>query len=319
MKRATAALVLVLSCGPRDGIIGHAGAGGRASDGGLGGVPASVDAGDEQSIFLAEFEPGTSGWEEQVVVPGATTASGIPDDAARDGYVATLVFPGHAEYSSAERAEAGDATQIESLGRFSFGSYRARVAFGSCADDEEVVSAFLGYFSDGVDHDFDGITDDLEVDLQITCSNPAFAYLTVFTDYEDTPRGPVFQKLGRVVDFANGDLYDTPADDSDRFELSGNEPGLVQPELFAPGVFREIGFDWQPDTIRFVVGVDGTDHELWQLSGQSHIPQVPLNLTFNLWHPSEHWFPREGSADYPTNDVALSVDWVTVSAERTSE
>ena len=40
---------------------------------------------------------------------------------------------------------------------------------------------------------------------------------------------------------------------------------------------------------------------------------------FNLWHPEEHWFPRAGSADYPANDVVLTVDWVTVSAEQVGE
>jgi hypothetical protein len=298
VRRAAVALVLVLSCGPRDGVVGYAG---------------------DPPVYLAEFEPGIPGWEEQVVAPDATTATGVRDDAARDGFVASLVFPGHADYAASDLTDARYATQIQSLDRFSFGTYRARVALGACSSDEEVVTAFLGYFNDGTDRDSDGITDDLEVDLQITCSTPTFAYLTVFTDYADTASGPVFRKLGRVVDFSNGELYDTPSDDSDSFERSGSDPALVKPDLFAPGVFREIGFEWQPDSIRFFVDIDGNDHELWQLTGRNHVPQQPLHLMFNLWHPEDHWFPRQGSADYPANDVVLTVDWVTVRAERLHE
>jgi hypothetical protein len=36
---------------------------------------------------------------------------------------------------------------------------------------------------------------------------------------------------------------------------------------------------------------------------------------YNLWHPDTHWYPVEGSADFPTNDVVMHVDWLSFEPE----
>ncbi|MDF3072028.1 MAG: hypothetical protein K0R38_7629 [Polyangiaceae bacterium] len=67
--------------------------------------------------------------------------------------------------------------------------------------------AFLGFFNDGTDQDGDGIVDDLEINVQVLCSDPRKLYLTVFTDNEELR----FRKRSRLVDFATGEQFGTHA------------------------------------------------------------------------------------------------------------
>jgi hypothetical protein len=82
--------------------------------------------------------------------------------------------------------------------------------------------------------------------------------------------------------------------------------------VFEAGVFRELGFDWSRDELRFVMTLDGQERELWRLSGADRIPQQPVYVMFNLWPPESHWYPPQAIADYPANDVRMLVDWVSV-------
>ncbi len=142
------------------------------------------------------------------------------------------------------------------LSRFGFGTLRTRVNFGGCSGTEEVVQAVLGYFSDGVDHNGNGITDDVEIDLQITCSIPHFAYLSVYTDYQSNPSGDQFRKLSHIVDFSTGTEYDTPSDSSDTFVQTGINANLARPNLITTGTFYEVGYEWHQGSVRFFL-VDG--------------------------------------------------------------
>ena len=298
----------LLACGHQDGLVGvePLGAAGQSTDG-TGGASAAG--------FLEEFAADTGAWQAETVLPGAATSVGLKSPRARDGYLAELRFPGHREYTSADQVGAKYVTQLATSERYGFGTYRTRLSFGGCAPGEEAVMAFLGYFNDGQDHDGDGIVDDLEIDVQVTCGTPSRMFFTVFTDDEATPQGSRFRKLSHVVDFSNGDVFETPAADSDVYAALANDATLVRPELVTTDAFYELGFEWHAASIRFFLALDGTDRDLWTLSGEERVPQQPVQLLYNLWHPDTHWYPSDGAADFPAADVVMRVDWLSYAPE----
>jgi hypothetical protein len=291
---------LLVACGHQDGIVGAEplGAAGRSSAG-----------------FLEEFAAPNDAWRSDTILTGAATSVGDVNRAARDGYGAELRFPGHPEYAAGQQVGAQFVTQLATRERYQFGTYRTRLSYGACAAGEETVMAFLGYFNDGRDHDGDGIVDDLEIDVQVACGAPRYMYLTVFTDDEEPPQGTRFRKLTRVVDFTTGDTFDTQAPDSEQYGPPLNDPLLLAPELLIPGALYELGFEWHEDSIRFFMVIGGVERDLWTLSGVERIPQLPVQLMYNLWHPDTHWYPAEGSADFPANDVIMNVDWLSFEPE----
>jgi len=286
------AAVGVTGCGPQRGLVGR------------------QNAPDAGTIFESEFKTSDGPWSIEAPLPGASATFGNTDMSARDGFMAKLVFPGDAALASTDNVGPDFVTQLQTTERFGFGTLRSRVKFGGCSGTEEVVQAVLGYFSDGLDHNQNGITDDIEIDLQIACSSREFAYLSVFTDYQADPAGDRFRKLSHVVDFSTGTEYDTPADNSDTLVKSGTNPSLLRPNLLNSGNYYEVGYEWHTNSVRFFL-VDGAESlTLWTLSDPTHVPQLPVYLTYNMWHPSTHWFPLSGDADYPANDVVMDVDWV---------
>lgn len=324
------ALVQALSCGHRDGIVGRinldagssgagassSGVGGNgATNSGAGGVgTSSSGAGGTGapvgSIFESEYVDNLGVWSIDRSLPNAEVRFGQLDPAARDGNVAELTFPGDPSRTASDQVGPAYVTQMATVERFSFGTLRTRVSFGSCAAGEEVIQSILGYFSDGSDLDRDGITDDLEIDVQFACGTPSFLYLTVFTDYQSTPTGERFQKLSHIVDLSNGNEYDSLADDSDEFVLTGTRPALAGLNRIVPGDYYVLGFTWQRDSIRFFLGEPNNEITLWTIDDPRHVPQQPVQLTYNLWHPDSHWYPSTGTADYPASDVVMRVDWI---------
>jgi hypothetical protein len=149
--------------------------------------------------------------------------------------------------------------------------------------------------------------------MQVTCSQPSRLYLTVYTDYQ--PKPLKFRKLTRYVDFSSGAVADTAAPDNETFVAQPNNPAFVLPELFVPGTMSEIGFEWHAGSLRFFVMAAGTEHEVWLLQGASVVPQLPVFVLYNMWHPATHWYPLDTSADYPASDVVMDVDWVTFEPE----
>ncbi len=289
------ALFLLCACGPQEGIVGRQHA---------------ADAADSAASFTDDFVTNDGTWNPEMSLAGAGVDFGITNGSARDGNVARLVFPGDASLTSTDALGPGYVTQLSTRDRFGFGTLRTRLSFGGCSGTEEVVQAVLGYFSDGVDRDGNGITDDIEIDLQVTCSAPRFVYLSVYTDYEATPSGEQFRKLSHIVDLSTGTEYDTPSDDSDAFVQSGKNAKLARPNLATTNGFYEIGYEWHPDRIRFFLDAGNEELTLWTLSDAAHVPQVPVHIMYNLWHPDSHWFPDSASADYPASDVVMTLDWV---------
>ncbi len=262
------------------------------------------------AAFFTDFAEDDGLWETQLVVEGARATLGAADEAAGDGKVAELRFPGHPEFESADSVGASFATQIATKRMFHFGTFRSRLQFGSCDPTEETVSSAFSYFNDGADKDVNGLVDDLEINFQIVCGTPSLAYLTVFTDYEESASGaPAFRKLTRVVDFSTGDTFDSVSAESDELSSSGTDANLVFPDVFDSASYYELGFEWHSDSLRFFMVLGGSERTLWTLQGQESIPQQPVQMMYNLWHPETHWFPGSGVADYPASDVVMRVDW----------
>jgi hypothetical protein len=299
---------LLVACGHQDGLVGVE----PLAQAGQG--PGGA-AGQRSAGFVEEFAADSGAWEAQNELPGSTTSVGQGNPAARDGYLAELRLPGHPEFTASQQVGAQFATQLALRERFHFGTYRTRLSFGGCGVREDAVMAFLGYFNDGQDHDGDGIVDDLEIDVQVTCSAPSRIYLTVFTDYEEQPQGTRLRKLSHVVDFASGDAFETPAADSSAYVAAGHDSTLAAPDLLTTDAFYELGFEWHTDSIRFFLAADGVERDLWTLTGAGRVPQLPVQILYNLWHPDTHWYPNEGAADFPAADVLMRVDWLSFEPE----
>jgi hypothetical protein len=283
------------ACGSQEGIVGRQ----RGSD-----------AASSAPIFESEFVANNGLWSVQAVLARASVNFGQPDANARDGNIAELLFPGSPALGPADNVGPDYMTQLATVDRFGYGTLRTRVNFGGCSGTEEVVQAVLGYFNDGVDHDGNGITDDIEIDMQITCGSPQYAYLSVYTDYQATSAGDQFRKLSHIVDFSTGTEYDTPQDNSDTFVVSGTRASLARSNLTAANTYYEVGYERHKGSIRFFLNDDTGDLTLWTLTDAAHVPQPPVYLMYNLWHPSTHWFPASGDADFPANDVTMKVDWI---------
>jgi hypothetical protein len=262
------------------------------------------------NIFASEFLANDGLWSVETALARASVSFGQPDASARDGNMAALVFPGNAALGVADDVGPDYVTQLATNGRFGFGTLRTRVNFGACSGAEEVVQAVLGYFSDGEDHNGNGLTDDVEIDLQIVCGTPTLAYLSVYTDYQATASGEQYRKLSHIVDFSTGTEYDTPADNSDAFVASGTRTSLARPRLVAANTYYELGYERHKTSIRFFLNDGNEELTLWTLADAAHVPDVPVYLMYNLWHPSSHWFPASGDADFPANDVVMKVDWI---------
>ena len=295
---ATLAIALCSACGPNDGVVG---------------VLSSSPSGATPT-FEAQFPTRDSLWQSETGVPEGGVTIGDVNDAAADGRVATLVFPGHPENGPNDDVGPDLATALSSTGHFGYGTYRTRVAFGACGSGEETTQAVLGYFSDGADHNGNSIRDETEIDFQVLCGSPSLAYLTVFTDYEERNTGTVFRKLSHVVDFGTGRTYDTPSASEDAFIASGTDPSLVL-DLFEPGRFYELGFEWHAGKIRFFIDAGSGEKTLWTLSDPARVPTGSVELVYNAWHPESHWYPLTSSADYPAEDVLMWIDWFRFYAE----
>lgn len=259
--------------------------------------------------YFTDFPDNDGLWQEQLRLPNAAINFGLADVGASDGRVVELRLPGHPEYAPTDNVGPSFATQIGTGETFHFGTFRTRVQFGSCAPTEEVIGAFFGFFNDGTDANENGIVDDQEINFQITCGAPTLAHLTVFTDFEAGDAGAIFRKLTRVINLESGEYYDTPDASANALVLTGSDPQFLEPGAFDSDAYYELGFEWRSDRIRFFMVLGGTEVTLWTLSEQARIPQRPLFVMYNLWHPDAHWHPATGEADYPASDVVLRADW----------
>ena len=262
-------------------------------------------------IFSSEFEANAGLWNVQTIRAGATVVFGASHANAGDRLVAELRFPGDPSLASADAAGPGMATEISTRQYFRFGTFRTRVQFATCAPGEEIASAVFMYFNDGRDGNGNGVADNPELDFQHFCGTPSFLVLTAWSDFQRQVDGQeTFSKLSRAIDLSTGDIHDTVSPTERAFARTGNSPAMVHAGFPAPGAFYEVGIEWQSTHVRFFVVLDGSELTLWDMTDARYVPQVPLPLMYNVWHPATHWVPQMTVADYPANDGVLRMDWV---------
>jgi hypothetical protein len=246
--------------------------------------------------------------------PEGAVERNIADPEADDGLVARLRFPGLPALGNPDRVGPAFASELATNSEgFHFGTYRMRVKLAKCAPGEEVVNGLFTYFNDGADHDGDGLVDNSEIDIEVLCATPRVVFLSVWTDYSFATEQ--FRKITRAIDFATGDIWESPSDHEYGLDRKGNDPTLHLPDLLDPSQFVELGFEWHADRVRYFALVDGQEKTLWELSDAAHVPQLPAAIMFNVWHTGEHWFGGGAPPDYPASDAVQLVDWIKYWAE----
>jgi Glycosyl hydrolases family 16 len=303
--RGVAALLLpavpmlaAVACAPADAVVGA--------------VPlvADASAADVSTVlFSSELAAKGGTWDDFTPLDGERVTYGVANAGARDGLVAELRFPGDPALGPTDDASPDLNAGISTRQYFRYGTFRARVQFASCAPTEEIASAAFMFFNDGHDDNGNGIVDNPELDFHVLGGTPSFIVLTAWSDYEVANGAETFLKVSHAVDTATGDTYDTLAPGDATYTKTGNAPELAQAGFPAPGAFYEIGIEWQPKYVRFFIVRDGVEVRLWTLTDPAFVPQAPLPLMFDLWHPATHWLPTRASADYPAHDAVMLVDW----------
>jgi len=278
-----------------------------AQDRSVGAMPAASGL---PPTLTSSFAADDGFWDVQTMIDGASVVFGATAAGASDGKVAELRLPGKPGLGASDFVGPDLATEIGSKQFFRFGTLRTAVRFSTCQPSEEVAAAVFWFYNDGVDHDGNGIVDNPEMDLHLLCGTPGVVALTAWSDFQQNRDGSTqFLRRSHAVDLASGDLYDTVSDSADGYALTGNDAALVRPGFPAAGAFYEVGYDWQASAVRFFIVIDGVELTLWTLADTALVPQVPLQLRYNLWHPDAHWLPPAASANYPAEDAMLAVDW----------
>jgi hypothetical protein len=294
---AAAGLACAGACSAQDAVVGAA----PLTDAG---------ASDARAVlFSSQLAAKGAVWEDFTPLDGERITYGVANAAADDGLVAELRFPGDPARGPADDSDPDLNVGISTRQYFRFGTFRARVQFASCAPTEEIASAAFMYFSDGHDDNGNGLVDNPELDFHVLGGAPTFIVLTAWSDFQVVNGVETFRKASHAVDTASGDTWDTVAPDDPTYAKTGNAPELVAPGFPQPGAFYEVGIEWQPRYVRFFIVRDGAEVTLWTLTDPAFVPQAPLPLMFDVWHPATHWLPTRAPADYPANDAVMLVDW----------
>lgn len=265
-------------------------------------------------IISTEFVANDVPWTLQLGVPNAKVDFGVADVAAGDGKSVQLLWPGlNNGGSAANKGPYPYATQIATADKsVGFGTYRARVKLARCAPTEEVVNGIFIYAHDGSDTNGNGIEDNTEIDIEILCGEPQFINLTVWTDYQDATaaKPSAMRRTGRVIDTKTGEVTELAAPDKGGQFLK-MDPTLVIPD-FPKDQYYELGFDWQAQSVRFFIVIDGKELTLWEFKdagSPSLIPQTKAAMMFNLWYSKSHWNKTPSPAAYAAENAVMSVDW----------
>jgi hypothetical protein len=254
-----------------------------------GGLFVQFATADEQAAFDPAQEEKSTG----------TITFGATNTGASDSIVANLTRTG----GQTAIGTAG-AVEIVSNRTFSFGTFRFRLSFASCASTEDVVNGPFAYFNDGTKA-ADGLVINREVDIEILCGEPWLINLTIWTEYTDDTH---LVNQSRVVDTKAGKVY-VYADDQEGNETSTEDhPELLLPGWPATGAFYELGWTWATDHLRYFMNVGGTYVTLWDATDATRIPQAPMAQHFNIWAPGISWSTGK-AASPPANDATLALDW----------
>lgn len=284
--------------------------GGSSSTAGSGGTGGTGGSAAPPTLFFDFVTGDAVSFTEQH--PYGATTFGAPDTAAHDKNAVAMLWKAGEDVVG----PGGKATEIDTTADVGFGEYRFRVRLATCQPNEELVNGHFIYQNDGVDHDGDGVIDNDEIDIEILCAQPGFFNLTSWTGYTDDAH---MRKMSRTIDLDTGTIYVGLKDNYDydyADPLNGTkDPALAHPGWYDPAAYYEMGWDWQPDHVRWFVVLGGKEITLWTLTDATRVPQHPAKMLFNLWHPGGHW-NTDGALVPTTNDATLSIDWFSFTASK---
>lgn len=182
--------------------------------------------------------------------------------------------------------------------RYGYGRYRVRMKSAYGGEDAGVVSAFFTYFNDYwsnstnfTDLNNNGISDNSEIDIELLSREPTVIYMTVWTDYDEVGGTVRFRKITRKINLATGDIYQTPYNKENTYELERLQ------ERFQPTIldfnhtqnFYEYSFEWSSSSVKFYVTISGTEILLWDMDRKELVPKNEAYIMVNLWHNSTQW------------------------------
>ncbi|MCD4843414.1 MAG: FG-GAP-like repeat-containing protein [Methanosarcinales archaeon] len=240
-----------------------------------------------------------------------TNAAVSDDQAAPDNKVLELVFPGKETCEDAASiAGPENGTNIESNQFVSYGWYKARIKAASSKKDEGVVTGFFTFWKKGNE-----FTDRSEIDFEIFGADPYTVLMTIWTFQQENVG---FSKTTRTVNLTTGEIRQTPPGKENTYDLEDRETdqSKIIEGYDATSNYYEYGFDWKPDSVTFfIINTEGETIDLWKFQDQSHIPQHPAKLMFNVWHTND-WTPEDipDAKNPPSEDAKLRIDWVQYNA-----
>jgi hypothetical protein len=235
-----------------------------------------------------------------------TATLGVADAMSGDDAVARLILAGDPALGPADHASPAFASELATQRTFTYGTFRTRVRLASCAPGEEAVNGLFTFYNDGGDRNHDGLSDNDEIDIEILCGTPSVVFLSSWTDYQDSTGA--FRKLTRAVDLADGSISESISDHEYDLAPKGKDAALAHPGLLTAGGYVELGWTWHADALRFFVVDGGQEVTLWDLHDAAHLPVHEMSWMWNVWHAPAHWTDNK-SADFPSHDAVLQVDW----------
>lgn len=237
-------------------------------------------------------------------IPDGSIQFGIINTAASDSKIAQLSLPGHPEYHSNDFTSP-PGVQLESTQSFSFGTFRAHFLASDCAQTNEgVIHGIFTYWNDGSDLNSNGMIDNSEIDIEISCDSPNTLFLTLWTDYTDDSH---FLKVTRQINLSTGSYNQTSSGEENTWELNDSGQLSSWPSTQSIGQWLDMGFTWSSTKVEYFLYYNNTRYVLWTYQNAEHIPQHAAPFLFNIWHTPSLW-SNGGVADYPSAAVSLNID-----------
>jgi len=268
--------------------------------------------------FTEQWTGSTSPYFNFLLNGGSTITSNVADAAASDGKIVDLTLPAFPS------AGPGGGPNLQSPILYGFGTYETRMKTLDCSSQPNTgaISGFFTYLNDGADQNGNSVKDNSEIDFEWLCAEPNVVWLTMWTDYQDSPLA--MKRVYRELDIASGTIRRTCY--SEGFgactqNLTGS-PTEGSPSTIAglsgynsSAAYYTYGFTWATNRMTWYMYHPSTGAKiiLWDYQGPtSRITQRPAYYMFNAWH-TNNWPPpnNPNAVQQPNSPRHLKLDWVT--------
>ncbi len=250
------------------------------------------------------FTAASTDFTFQQSIPDAFILYGVSNSSATDNKVVQLTLPGHPEYNQNNFINP-PGVQIQSSQNFHYGTFRSHFQTSPCSQNNEgVIYGIFTYWHDGSDTNGNGIEDNSEIDIEISCDSPQTLYLTIWTDYTDNTH---FLKVSRFIDLTNGSYTQTQSGEENTWSTHNTGQLTSYPQIATIGEWLDMGFTWASNKVEFFIYQNNQRYPLWTYTNPEHIPQHAAPFLFNVWH-SPTLRSNDNPADYPSGSVSLLVD-----------